>query len=396
MSTLYCEFFLAYPLTITRECFMTPDDAGLVDGFNLHWKDQRMPAMKTRIGVIEKDLKAFHEKVLEIFQLVPYHLNELKELKALVEDRADDKDERKKITVLADTQREHDRCVRHALQEQRLHLRSLKRRIVPAFVPPTAAPKPAFVLPPVPAPPAPKKAPAHPFVPPAAPAPKKADAKKAPVKKAKKMKTPLAPGVEDVVMEEAKFARGAAAAPEEEDIGGEAKEAEDIAAQEAESEADEEDEGDEFIAPSDESDEEEKADPAMYEPPHPPLSRDNLMLYYGLSQKKRNELWDLRRDAAREDDPDTRRDLYDEADAALYEAIRLLKVKADAAAARKADLARRAQEQSGRSVVLEDDGLDEKHQDPTDLAEPSPAPSHPSMASRFMSGVAGLNPFQRG
>jgi len=48
----------------------------LVSQFNLHWKTQRV---KTRIGVIEKELKAFHEKVLEIFQIVPFHLNELKE-----------------------------------------------------------------------------------------------------------------------------------------------------------------------------------------------------------------------------------------------------------------------------------------------------------------------------
>jgi len=85
--------------------------------------------------------------------------------------------------------------------------------------------------------------------------------------------------------------REAAATPEEEDIDGEAKEAADIAEQEAEEAADEGDEGDEFIASeSDESEAEEKVDPAMYEPAHPPLSPAHLMLYYGLSAKKRRDL----------------------------------------------------------------------------------------------------------
>jgi len=101
----------------------------------------------------------------------------------------------------------------------------------------------------------------------------------------------------------------------------------------------------------------------------------------------------LRRDAARQRDLETQRDRYEEADAALYEAIRLLKLRQDNAAERKAELARRAQQTMGRNAVLGE--LDEKHQDPS-VAEPSLPPKHPSMASRFMSGVAGLNPFQRG
>jgi hypothetical protein len=207
------------------------------------------------------------------------------------------------------------------------------------------------------------------------------------------MKAPIPQEVIDVVMEEAK-ACGSAATPEEEDISGEANEAADIAEQKAEEEADEGDEGDDFVTSSDET-EEEKVDPAMYEFPHPPLSPAQCMLYYALSAKKRNELWDLRREAAREKDPDVRRDLYDEADAAVYEALRLLKLRQDNAVERKAELARRAQEKMGG-------GLDEKHQDPSDVAEPSipvakpSIPKQPGVVSRLMSGVAGMNPFQRG
>jgi hypothetical protein len=111
---------------------MTPDDDGLTSYFNLHWKSQRPAALSTRIGVIEKELKAFYAKVVEIFGIVPSHLNELKELMALLEDKADDKAEKKEIQILSDQRKERDRL---AIQEQRLALRSLKRRIAPVALP---------------------------------------------------------------------------------------------------------------------------------------------------------------------------------------------------------------------------------------------------------------------
>lgn len=264
------------------------------------------------------------------------------------------RERRKRIKVLADQQREHDRCVKLALEEQRLALRSLKRRVVPAIeqekkdffhglngVPYTQPSAPPGSMP-------------TPASKPSAP----------PVKKPKKVKAPVPQHVIDVVMEEAKHERDSkpmAAAAEveadtEEDIGGDAEELQDIAEQLAEEEADEGDEGDDIYFPDDD----EKTidpviDPAMYERPHPPLTRTDLMTYYGLSEKKRNELWEMRRVAAREMDSETRRDLYADADAALYEAIRLLRLREENAAARKAELAARALNQLGRTVVLRDE-----------------------------------------
>jgi len=272
----------------------------------------------------------------------------------VIEDKADDKDERKKIQVLADEQRERDLCVRLSLQEQRLALRSLKRRVVPTIV----QEKKEFFhglngVPYTPAAPAPKK-----------PVPKKATVKKELAKKppAKKQKAPLSPAVLDAVLEESKFER---AAPPEEGL------VKPVVPKNC------------GISPSKrrrrKPTKKTKVTPILLKVRKNKLTlpcMNRLILRFlgpiddvlWTERKKRNDLWDLRRDAAREMDPETRRDLYAEADAALYEAIRVLKMREDNAAARKAELATRAQEKLGRTVVLRDE-LDEKHQESSE--EPS-------------------------
>jgi len=136
--------------------------------------------MESRIRVLEKELKAFHTAVVYMCKMVPSHLNELKMLEVMVGDKAERKEKRADHQVIADEQNYNARLQREALAEQKAALRKYKKLV-------------------------PNEPPAEPFIDeekhPMA-------AKKPAVKKAKKEKAPLAPGVAEAIFDEAKHDAG--------------------------------------------------------------------------------------------------------------------------------------------------------------------------------------------
>lgn len=125
---------LKYPVVLTVDWFLTPDDAGLIRTWELHWGPQDRGAEERRMRVIESKLKAYHTAMENACSAgkfgVASMLNELQVLSELVAVKKQN-DEDQGGLIRANDEKERNRVQREGFEDERINLRRVRRRIVP-------------------------------------------------------------------------------------------------------------------------------------------------------------------------------------------------------------------------------------------------------------------------